>query len=126
MALIDVSFLMLDIDFTDAITIVKRAYTINQYGETVLTESPIQAYAVVQSGVSETDATLDRTQDSADFANGITVYYKGILEAASTGDYADLVIWNNQRYQVKSVEEDFANYGAGFTKAFCSLEAPNV
>jgi hypothetical protein len=54
------------------------------------------------------------------------VYYRGTLTAERPGGYADIIVWQGKRFQVKEVAEDFLNYGAGFTKALCVLEAVSV
>jgi hypothetical protein len=64
--------------------------------------------------------------EGARLSDLIDVYYKGQLTAESPGGYADIIVWQGKRYQVFEVVEDFMNYGAGFTKAVCKLEAVNA
>ena len=123
MALLDVSGLLLDPDFTNVVTLIKRLATVNQHGETVLTETPCYITAVVQGDNTE---VLERLPQGARLSDMITVYYRGQLQAESEGGYADIIVWGGKRYQVKEVSEDFMNYGAGFTKAFCMLEPAHV
>lgn len=123
MALLDVSGLLLDPDFTNVVTLIKRAAAVNEHGETVLTETPCYITAVVQGDNTE---VLERLPQGARLSDMITVYYRGQLQAESEGGYADIIVWGGKRYQVKEVSEDFMNYGAGFTKAFCMLEPAHV
>ncbi len=129
MALLNTSFLMIDPDFADTLVLIRRPYTTSQFARTVIVEDPPQnIIAVVQSDTSEADESMEREKQSSKFADGIIVHYKGVLHAegpnvGTTGFYADILIWNNKRYQVKRIEENFSNYGAGFTKAFCLTEA---
>lgn len=123
MALIDVSDLLTDPDFTDTVTLIRRSVTVNTYGEGVLTETPSSITAVVQGANTE---TLERMPEGARLSDLIEIYYKGTLTAESASGYADVIVWHGKRYQVFEVTEDFTNYGAGFTKAVCKLEAVNA
>jgi hypothetical protein len=122
MADIDVSELILDPDFSDSAILVRRAQTVNAFGETVLTNTTTAITAVIQNGF---DATLTRVAEGAQLSDGITVYYRGELFAESENGYADIIIWRNRQYQVKIVDENYINYGVGFTRAGCELIRPN-
>ena len=123
MALQDVSRYMIDPDFMDAVTIIRRtAQSVDQYGRSSYTETSIQAYMSVQGTREE---RLNRESDSAWLTNAIDVYYAGVLFAESQGGYADVVIWRNKRYQVEAVVDNYSNYGAGWTHAMCRLEDVN-
>lgn len=123
MALIDVSELLTDPDFTSTVTLIRRASTVNTYGENVMTETQSTITAVVQGANAE---SLERVPEGARLSDLIDVYYKGQLTAESPSGYADIIVWQGKRYQVFEVVEDFMNYGAGFTKAVCKLEAVNA
>lgn len=123
MALIDVSDLLRDPDFTNVVTLIRRAVTVNGHGENVMTENACYITAVVQGDNTE---TLDKLPEGARLSDILTVFYRGTLTAERPGGYADIIVWQGKRYQVKEVVEDFMNYGAGFTKAYCVLEAVSV
>jgi hypothetical protein len=123
MALIDVSELLTDPDFTNTVTLIRRASTVNIYGENVMTETQSTITAVVQGANTE---SLERVPEGARLSDLIDVYYKGQLTAESPSGYADIIVWGGKRYQVFEVVEDFMNFGAGFTKAVCKLEAVNA
>lgn len=123
MALIDVSELLTDPDFTNTVTLIRRASTVNTYGENVVTETQSTITAVVQGANTE---SLERVPEGARLSDLIDVYYKGQLTAESPSGYADIIVWGGKRYQVFEVVEDFMNFGAGFTKAVCKLEAVNA
>jgi hypothetical protein len=123
MALIDVSDLLRDPDFTNVVTLIRRAVAVNEHGENVMTETPCYITAVVQGDNTE---TLEKLPDGARLSDAITVFYRGTLSAERPGGYADIIVWQGRRYQVREVIEDFLNYGAGFTKAICILEAVSV
>ena len=123
MALIDVSELLTDPDFTNQVTLVRRLSTVNTYGENVMTESVSTITVVVQSLGKE---SLRRVPEGARLSGMIDVYYKGALYAEQPGGYADIIVWGGNRYQVFELAEDFMNYGSGFTKAICKLEEVNA
>lgn len=123
MALIDVSELLTDPDFTNTVTLIRRASTVNTYGENIMTETQSTITAVVQGANTE---SLERVPEGARLSDLIDVYYKGQLTAESPSGYADVIVWGGKRYQVFEVVEDFMNFGAGFTKAVCKLEAVNA
>jgi galactose-6-phosphate isomerase len=124
MALIDVSELLTDPDFTNTVTLIRRSSTVDTYGENTMVETSSSITAVVQ-GAANTES-LERVPEGARLSDLIDVYYKGQLTAESPGGYADIIVWQGKRYQVFEVVEDFTNYGAGFTKAVCKLEAVNA
>lgn len=123
MALIDVSELLTDPDFTNTVTLIRRSSTVNSYGENVMVETSSTITAVVQGANAE---SLERVPEGARLSDLIDVYYKGQLTAESPSGYADIIVWDGKRYQVFEVVEDFMNFGAGFTKAICKLEAVNA
>lgn len=122
MALIDVSDLLRDPDFTNVVTLIRRTSTINGHGEHEMTESPCNIVASVQ-GINTED--LVRLPEGARLQDLITVYYRGELQAESKGGYADIIVWQGHRYQVVTVDESFMNFGAGFTRALCKMEEVN-
>lgn len=123
MALIDVSDLLLDPDFTNVVTLIRRTSTINTHGEHEMTESPCNIVASVQDINTE---DLVRLPEGARLQDLITVYYRGDLQPESKGGYSDLIVWQGRRYQVRTVDEEFMNFGAGFTRAICSMEEVSV
>lgn len=124
MALIDVSELLLDADFLDNVTLIRRSVVVDGNGEGVLTETPFPNTPMSVQGAN-TEA-LERMPEGARLSDLITVYYRGVLTAESPNGYADVIVWGGKRYQVKEVPEDFMNYGNGFTMANCMLEAVNA
>lgn len=119
MALIDVSDLLRDPDFTNIVTLIRRTSSINGHGEHTMTENACNIVASVQ-GINTED--LERLPEGARLHDLITVYYRGDLQAESVGGYADVILWQGKRYQVVTVDENFINFGAGFTRAICKME----
>jgi hypothetical protein len=120
MARIDVSELLTDPDFTNSVTLIRRASSINAYGEHVMVETQSTITVVVQGTNTE---DLIRMPEAARLQDLITVYYGGELMAESPNGYADIIVWQGKRYQVAMVDENFMNFGAGFTRATCKMEA---
>lgn len=116
MALIDVSELLLDPDFTDQATLIKRYLDVNANGEAVIAEMETPITAVIQ-GVNNQD--LVKLPEGARLSDAITVYYQGELQAELENGYSDIIVWRGRRYEVGPVTENFMNHGAGFTKAIC-------
>jgi len=119
MALIDVSDLLRDPDFTNLVTLIRRTSTVNQHGENVLTETACNIAASVQ-GINAED--LVKLPEGARLSDVITVFYRGELQPESKGGYSDIIVWQGRRYQVKTIDENFMNFGAGFTRAICVME----
>lgn len=123
MALVEVSDIIVDPDFSDGFTLINRASSINQYGEMELTETSQSVTGVIQNINNE---MLKRFPQAAEFSDGISVWYRGVLQAQAPGGYCDVVVWNGYRYLVKIVTEQFMNFGSGWTSALCSKEVPSA
>lgn len=122
MALIDVSDLLTDPDFTTSVTLIRRSSVVDLHGENVLTEVQSTIIAVVQGANTE---TIQKMPEGALLGDLITVYYAGELTAESAVGYSDIIVYRGRRYEVFEVPEDYMNHGAGWTMANCKLEAVN-
>lgn len=122
MANIDVSFLLSDPDFTDQITLIHRAATINDFGEMELTETPETITAVVQGPNTE---DLVQNPTAAWLTDAISIWWRGTFTVEAPGGYSDVIVWRGRRFIVEMVDEDFVNWGTGWTRALCRLEAVN-
>lgn len=123
MALIDVTEILTDPDFTDVVQIITRARTVNQYGENELTETNTGDYNLVVQPAKPSE--LERLPEGARLVDAINVWHKGVLSTEAAGGYSDIVVWRGERYAVVD-NDDFGNYGAGYTKALCIRERPNA
>ncbi len=85
--------------FTDTATRYSRSYTINQYGESVLTEIPSTITASIQPTNGK---ELQFLPDFALETETITIYCNDFLYTESSGGvgFSDIIEWNGQRYQV--------------------------
>lgn len=122
MALIDVSFLLSDPDFTDTATLITRAMTVNEWGEGETQESSVQITAVIQPA---TGKDLERLPEGAKLHETIRVWYRGELLPERENGYADIVVWKGKRYQVKTADP-WDNYGAGYWRALCVMEGASA
>lgn len=119
MAITDVTELLGDADFVDSFSVIRRVNSVNNYGENVLSESTISAVGSIQPASPD---DMQRLPDSVRRRDAITVYS---VTRISPDAYPDVVVWNGKKYQAQT-SEDFGNYGAGYTKAICTLiEAGN-
>lgn len=119
MAIIDVTELLGDADFVDSFSVIRRVNSVNNYGENVLSESTISAVGSIQPSSPD---DMQRLPDSVRRRDAITVYS---VTRISPDAYPDVVLWGGKKYQAQT-SEDFGNYGAGYTKAICTLiEAGN-
>lgn len=120
MALIDVTELLSDADFTNSFSVIRRVDSVNNYGENQLSETTLSG--VVGSVQPASPDDMQRLPDSVRRRDAITVYS---VTRISPDAYPDVVVWNGKKYQAQT-SEDFGNYGAGYTKAICTLiEAGN-
>lgn len=124
MAIQDLAQYMIDPDFVDLVTLIRRTpQNMNQYGEVgSFTETSQQVYMSVQGKQAE---QLNRERNDAWLTDAIDVYYAGVLYGEAPGGYADVIVWRSKRYQVEAVVENYSNYGQGWTHAVCRLEPVN-
>lgn len=118
MALIDVSELLVDPDFVDPITQIKRVPTIDTSGTQTFTETPFETIGSVQPAST---ATIQKMPEALRVANLRSFWIKGIITYQSTGQYPDILVFKGKRYQVNSVS-DWSNFGEGYTEGTCVAE----
>lgn len=116
MANVDVTALLSDPDFVDTFTIIRRTASVNAYGETVIVETSSPITACVQGIDPE---KLAKIATDARLSGGVEVWYNGRINVDPTGGYSDIIIWNGERYEAVSIDENFINYGTngGWTHA---------
>ncbi len=122
MALIDVSELMVDPDFVNQFSIIHRTANVNDSGENVITENTVSAIGSIQAGNGD---TLKRLPEAARKEKAITAYTKTELRADNCGGYSDIIVWQNQRYQVLIITP-WGNYGAGWYMCDAILEKASL
>lgn len=120
MAQIDVSELLLDPDFVDAMTVVTRTPIVNSKGENSTKDCPVISVGSVQPASGK---TLFKLPEEFRVANVSSFWFKGEIIATAPGKYSSIVIFKGQRYQVQTVF-DWTNWGAGWTEGTCVAEVP--
>lgn len=115
---LDLSAAVLAPEFQDTFSVVRRAYSVDQNGRSVLTpHAPVAATGVV-TPAGPTD--LKRLPDDQYQQEAITIVTTYRLQGAVEGGAPDRVQWNGNLYQVIDVE-DYSRYGRGFIRAICGI-----
>lgn len=121
MALIDVSELLLDPDFVDAIALVHRTPTVNEFGENTLVESQIQTVGSVQPASGK---TIQRLPDALRVQDVSSFWVQGKIVADGRSQYPDVLCFRGTRYAVQTVQ-DWSNWGGGWSEGTCVVEKPS-
>ncbi|MNO38280.1 hypothetical protein D3C76_283810 [compost metagenome] len=123
MALIDTSELLIDPDFCDTVGLIRRSFTVSDKGRTVIEEQAAVFVLMSVQGLKAEDFV--RNPDLVELNASKAFWYTGTLLPLIAGEYSDVILWNNLRYQVCKVDEDFTNFGNGHMKVFGALEGSN-
>jgi hypothetical protein len=120
LALIDVSELLVDPDFVDAISLITRTSTPNTYGENTLSESTVVSVGSVQPAAGK---TVRRLPEQLQTANVSSFWFKGEIKTTDGGTtYPMILVFKGKRYQVQMVF-DWTNFGQGWSEGVCIAEA---
>jgi len=117
MALIDVTELLDDPDFSDTFFLRRQHQNIDSSGLAHNAETSVACDGVCFPGGGN---KLIRTRDGDRVESDMTIVTRTILHDGRGGVPADCVEWMGQRYVVTLVE-DYANWGGGFVQARCNL-----
>lgn len=120
MAQLDITELLSDPDFVDAISLITRTPTIDSKGENSLSESSLNSIGSVQPADVR---TVMKLPEEFRVANLCSFWYKGKIIASEAGKYSSILVFKGQRYQVQTVA-DWTNWGAGWSEGTCIQEAP--
>lgn len=118
---IDVTDLLTDPDFVGPILHISRIPRINSLGEQVLVECTAKTVGSVQPIDS---AKIERIPEAQRVTNMMTFFMKGKIVTSLPGKYSDILVFEGQRYQVKTVD-DWSSWGAGFCEGMCIAEVPS-
>ena len=120
MAQLDITDILNDPMFVDAVTLIVRVPRVNGLGENVVTETCIQSYGTVQpiSG-----RTLQRLPDELRVANVSSFWFKGEIVASDNKQYPSILVFGGKRFQVQMVF-DWLNWGGGWCEGVCIAEKP--
>jgi hypothetical protein len=120
MANVDVSELLSDPDFVDPIQVITRYPRINSLGEQSFSEKVLNTYGSVQPASYR---AVQKLPEAMRVANVSSFFFKGQIVASAPGQYASILVFKGQRYQVQTVT-DWSNFGNGYTEGTCIAEVP--
>jgi hypothetical protein len=118
MPLLDVSEVLLDPDFADALVCTRQDQMVGNDGIAVnaTADTPFVGIVTAASGNN-----LVRTPDGAYTKGDICIITPYVLRTSATGDgVADILTWNGIRYTVTQVN-DYSRYGSGFVWAVADI-----
>ena len=123
MPAVDVTDIVLDPDFSEALTVYRRAQVIDNYGvaqttPTLVTPAP---YGVVEP---QGDDNLEFDEDYQDLPQVIEVHTPFRLRSAGKDTLGnsfqpDVILWNDTHFLVMFVA-NWSRYGRGFIRAVCA------
>lgn len=119
MASLDISEVLDDPLFNDAATLERRAISINQYGESVITST---SEPIVVVAYSAGDDIRKMMPEGSLLDDIIEVISKTNIKVDADGRIGDAVIWNGKRYIAIKTVGDYTNFGEGFVHVICKLE----
>jgi hypothetical protein len=117
MPLLDVSDVILDIDFLDVMTYTRNVQTVNAGGMAINTQTTNTLYGVVTSDKGD---VLTRYAEGEAVNGTILIHTLTKLRNDGAGYDADVITWNGASYTVKTVN-DYSRYGRGFICANCEI-----
>ena len=119
MALLDVSEVIGDPDFTSPITLIHVVSGVDEFGDPVHRD---EAEIIVDAVVTSDLKTLDRLPDEFHRAGTILVrVLKKLVPAGFQGGGWDAVVWRGKRFTVKDIA-DYSQFGGGFLRMTCVPE----
>jgi len=122
MAQLDVSDLLLDPDFVDPTTIIRRTTSVNDYGENIVSEP--QQINTICSVQPANFKQLQRLPEALRMADVRSFFIKIEILQDKTSAYPDIILFQNQRYEVQT-SAPWLNYGGGWCEAIAVRQAPS-
>lgn len=117
MALLDVTEVLFDPDFADAIVCERTTQTVGVDGFAVNSPQYVPIVGVVTNDMG---SVLERIAAGERIYGNIIVHTAFRLRDGDSGATADIVQWNGRRYTVARVSDN-SHFGRGFTAASCDL-----
>jgi galactose-6-phosphate isomerase len=117
MPTLDVSDVVICVEFSDRFDVIRRPETISQTGRSVTSQVTVPG---LLGTIYPTDNnSLVRQADYELGRKTLTVATKYPLQMAAPGYQPDLVLYRGNQFVVSSIK-DFSAYGEGFIEAECS------
>jgi hypothetical protein len=116
---LDVADVLLDPDFCEQITVIRRVQAVSTSGAAFASNTQ----NLIITGVVTIGSmlALKRASDYELANNVITVHSQTRLQGPTANGYPDIVVWKGNKYVVKR-QSDWSHYGQGFTAAECELQ----
>ena len=118
MATIDVTRVLRNPRFQSACTHITRTAAVGATGRGSLAETETDIQAVIQPASAQ---DIQKLPEGARQSEAIAVWADRLILAMRSGGYSDIIIYNSQRYEVKTAET-WMNYGKGYTKAVATRQ----
>lgn len=119
MPLINASRIIASPRLSTLFDVVRREETINEFGETEVTEVRFEDVRGVICAASKPLVRLPEAQHTPNQVN-VTTNFR--LRSAEDGFQPDLIEWKGNSYLVTQVD-DYSEYGSGHTSAVCDLQS---
>jgi hypothetical protein len=110
---LDVSVVLLNPQFAERFTVLRRTETVSAFGKSTITPQELSAIGVITAGP---DDSLTREADYQAMAKSIIVVTRFPLRGPSPGFQPDMILWHGDRFVVNLLD-DYAGYGPGFVQA---------
>lgn len=124
MAQIDVSELMTDPDFVDAVTVITRVQSVDSSGVASYSESSLTTIGSVQPASYRTVQKLPESLRMEDLSSFWIKGPAAILTTTASGGYPSILVFRGLRYQVRNVA-NWGNFGQGYAEGICVAEPPS-
>ena len=116
MPYLDVSSILLDPDFADRFTVIRRIETVGQTGRSSTSNQTFPNIVGVITAADPTD--LERREDFQSTPRLISIVTKFKLQGEVKGRQPDLVSWIGDNFLVKKIDI-YTRFGTGFIQAIC-------
>lgn len=121
MAQLDVSDILLDLNFVDTLSLIHRTPTVNAMGENVIVED--DPFVTVGSVQPASTKQIMRLPEALRLADVRSFFIKAEIKADGSSVYPDIIVFQGKRFQVQTAAS-WLNYGAGWNEGVCVGEVP--
>lgn len=120
MADLDVTELLSDPDFIDALGVIRRSVAFSA-GAAVVTDAPeATIYGSVQPAGAD---DLELLPEGTRLHDSLVLYTLAAVAPQTDDGPGDVLVWKGYRWVVRAVPEDWSHFGAGYRKALAVKEA---
>lgn len=120
-ALIDITDLLHDPDFVEAMSLITRVPTVNTLGENIISETTLNSIGSVQPTSGK---DLLRLPEALRLLDVFTFWFQGEITATAPGKYPMILVFKGKRYQVQKVL-DWTSWGRSWSQGLAIAELPS-